>query len=196
MGSQNRCQKVKPPPPFSTLWLLQLSKFLRTSCSGVSVSGTVCCASAAYSCTWVAWGMLNLFTGSSSHCHHLDLVARLPVCCPSVLKGSSDACHQGPAFCAQVCSFCSLSPTALCSRVSLKVQVWRLCGRGLQIAIENIHSEMYSLLLGTYVWGGTRSNSGWGLVLACIRVEEDDRIRRKRRSFGSSPVAWGVEIIK
>jgi hypothetical protein len=105
--------------------------------------------------------------------------------CAQGCAASSDTCHQDTALFAQVCSPCSLSLTALCSRVLALFPVsdyivlrslapgscWRPGGRGLQIAIEDIHSKMY-LLLSLGLLGDTRSNSRWGPVAACVREEE------------------------
>lgn len=86
----------------------------------------------------------------------------------------------------------------LVERFSQEVQVAEArCFYGFQIAIENIHSEMYSLLIDTYIRDPTERNYLFRAIetLSCVRKKADWALRwigDKKATFGERLVAFAA----
>lgn len=71
------------------------------------------------------------------------------------------------------------------------------CFYGFQIAIENIHSEMYSLLIETYIQDAQEKDKLFNAIetLPCVKKKADwalDWINPKRASFGERIIAFAA----
>lgn len=83
-------------------------------------------------------------------------------------------------------------------RFSQEVQVTEArCFYGFQIAIENIHSEMYSLLIETYIRDSAEKERLFNAIetLSCVRKKADWALRwigDKQASFGERIVAFAA----
>jgi ribonucleoside-diphosphate reductase subunit M2 len=86
----------------------------------------------------------------------------------------------------------------LVERFSQEVQVTEArCFYGFQIAIENIHSEMYSLLIETYIRDPSQKEQLFNAIetLPCVRKKADRALRwigDKEASFGERIVAFAA----
>ncbi|GBM18444.1 Ribonucleoside-diphosphate reductase subunit M2 [Araneus ventricosus] len=86
----------------------------------------------------------------------------------------------------------------LVERFSQEVQVTEArCFYGFQIAIENVHSEMYSLLIDTYIKDKAEREKLFNAIetLPCVKKKADwalDWIGSKKASFGERVVAFAA----